>query len=150
MQDYSKQQKDSQCLGKSSFDYALYPHKGNWQAGQVFKQVSSHNQRLNILQVAKNHGSWPKKRSFLKLQPDDLVITAVKKAEKDHASVIRFFNPTEKTITGSVHLDFDISSAHYVTLEEEPLSECKVSNNTVSFEAASKKIVSVKIFANPE
>jgi alpha-mannosidase len=150
MQDHSKEQKDSQCLGKSTFRYAVYPHKGNWQTGDVFKQVSSHNQEMNILQVGKNNGTWLKKRSFIQLEPTDLQITAVKKAESDDAFVIRFFNPTKDKLKGSIKLDFDIASAHYVTLEEKPLEQCKAKDNTISIEAAGKKIVTVKIFPTPE
>ena len=146
LQDYSKEQKGSQCLGKNTYRYALYPHKGNWETGEVFKQAFSHNQRMSILQVGKNRGCWPKQKSFLKLEPDVLVITGIKKAEHDDAFVIRFFNPTEREITGTLHLDFNVSSTRYVTLEEKPLEKCTVIEKSIAIKAGKKKIVTVKIY----
>ena len=145
MQDYSKEQKGSQCLGKNIFRYALYPHRGNWETGEVFKQTFSHNQRMNILQLGKNRGTWAQRRSFLQLKPDCLVVTAIKKADEGGAIVVRFFNPTEKTITGSLHTDFKIVAAWYVTLEETPLKECTIKGNAIMVEAGSKKIITVMI-----
>ena len=145
MQDYSKEQKGSQCLGKNTFRYAIYPHKGNWETGEVFKQTYSHNQQLNIVQVGKNYGKWAKRRSFLRLEPDTLVITGIKKAENDEAIIVRCFNPSMKKITGFLHLDFIIVSAHYVTLEEKPLQKCEVRENIIIVNIKKKKIVTIKI-----
>jgi len=145
MQDYSKEQKGSQCLGKSVFRYSLYPHSGNWDTGNVFAQMHSHNQRLSILQVGKNRGTWLKENSFLRLEPDTLVISAIKKAETGNAMIVRFYNPTERTLTGFLHLNFSFQSAEYVTLEEKTLSACIWEKGRVAVEAGAKKIVTIKI-----
>ena len=34
-QDYTHL-KGSQCLGKSSYNLAIYPHKGDWQLGEAY------------------------------------------------------------------------------------------------------------------
>ncbi len=143
LQDYSQEQKGSQCLGKSVFRYALYPHSGNWERGEVFKQASGHNYVTNILQVAKNRGAWPQTRSFLHLQPETLVLSAVKWAEAGDTVVVRFYNPTDREITGVLHLDAAIRSARYLTLEEKPLQDCDVVESGVSVTAGAKKIVTI-------
>ncbi len=146
MQDYSKEQKGSQCLGKSVFRHSLYPHSGNWETGEVFAQTQDHNQRLSILQVGKNRGTWPKQKSFVRLEPETLVIAAIKKAETDDAMVIRFYNPTERTIKGFLFVNFDFQSAEFVTLEEKALSACTSQKGRIVVVAECKKIVTVKIY----
>ncbi|MBN1350755.1 hypothetical protein JXJ21_15160 [candidate division KSB1 bacterium] len=146
MQDYSKEQKGSQCLGRHVYRYALYPHTGDWEQGAVFNQTSGHNCIMNVFQVGKNRGTWQKQRSFLKLEPSVLVITGIKRAEQDEAFVIRFFNPTKRKIEGTLRFDFDIASAICVTLEEKAVAACQIKGSVVKVEVGAKKIITIKIY----
>ena len=151
LQDYSKEQKGSQCLGKHVFRYALYPHVGDWEQGEIFHQVSEHNRPMNILQVAKNRGTWPRQRSFLHLQPEVLQITAIKKAEEGEALIIRFYNPTDRKIVGRLVLEGTVAQVRYLTLEEKPLSISPAfaqQDNLceIAVQAGAKKIVTLEVF----
>ncbi|NLP10979.1 hypothetical protein GX408_11355, partial [bacterium] len=150
LQDYSKEQKGSQCLGKSVFHYALYPHAGDWEQGMVFAQTKAHNRPMNILQAAKNKGSWPKQHSFLHLEPEVLQITAVKKAEQGDALIVRFYNPTGRMMKGMLRIAYPVKSARYLTLEEKPVLEDlevirRDQESEIPIQAGAKKIVTLEL-----
>ncbi|OVE78549.1 hypothetical protein BVY01_05135 [bacterium I07] len=145
MQDYSKEQKGSQCLGEQVFNYSIYPHSGSWET-DVFKQTTLHNQAMNILQVARNNGNGPKERSFMKLEPEGLIITGIKAAEEGDAWIVRFFNPSGKSIKGSLTLERPVGRCDLVTLEEKTVESCAIHNNKIVFEISSKQIMTLKIF----
>jgi len=147
MQDYSKEQKGSQCLGKHCYQLALYPHAGDWEAGNVFRQTALHNSPVNILQVGKNRGAWPGERSFLRIDPESLIISAIKKAEYADALVVRCFNPTDHALVGRIRLDFQIHAAQTITLEEKPIAPCPIENRAICIEVGPKKICTVMIEA---
>ncbi|HPN36453.1 MAG TPA: glycoside hydrolase family 38 C-terminal domain-containing protein [bacterium] len=154
LQDYSKEQKGSQCLGRSVFHYALYPHAGDWEQGRVFAQTEAHNRPLNILQAAKNRGSWPKRHSFLQLEPEVLQITAVKKAEQGDTLIVRFYNPTDRTVAGMLNIAQPVHSARYLTLEEKPVStDLEVVEgdqaSKIPVQAGAKKIVTLELVWRP-
>ncbi|HPI74149.1 MAG TPA: glycosyl hydrolase-related protein, partial [bacterium] len=149
-----KEQKGSQCLGRSVFHYALYPHAGDWEQGRVFAQTEAHNRPLNILQAAKNRGSWPKRHSFLQLEPEVLQITAVKKAEQGDTLIVRFYNPTDRTVAGMLNIAQPVHSARYLTLEEKPVStDLEVVEgdqaSKIPVQAGAKKIVTLELVWRP-
>jgi len=150
LQDYSKEQKGSQCLGRSAFHYALYPHAGNWEQGRVFMQTRAHNRPMNILQAGKNRGSWPKQHSFLHLEPEVLQITAVKKAEQGDTLIMRFYNPTERTVAGILRIAQPVKNARYLSLEEKPVSmDLEVvtqgMESEIPIQAGAKKIITLEL-----
>ncbi len=57
-QDYTHL-KGSQCLGKSTYNLALYPHKGDWQNGEVYKEALNFNNPLSLVQTGKANGKLP-------------------------------------------------------------------------------------------
>ena len=110
--------KGSQCLGKSSYKLALYPHKGDWRNGEVYKEALNFNNPLSLVQTGKARGKLPAEMSFMKVTPEELVFSALKKSEDANAFVLRIYNPTNKKIDGKVVSFNKISKVEQVTLEE--------------------------------
>ncbi len=88
-QDYTHK-KGSQCLGKSSYRLAVFPHIGNWEEGKVYHEALNFNNSIKLFQTGKAEGNLPSDLSFMKITPDDLVFSALKKAE-DEADEVLFF-----------------------------------------------------------
>ncbi len=44
------------------------------------------------MQLDQHQGSLPAQYSFLKVEPDNVVVTALKKAEDDNALIVRYFD----------------------------------------------------------
>lgn len=138
--------KGSQCLGKSSYHLAIYPHKGNWQDGDVYKEAINFNNHLSVVQSGKSKGKLPSELSFVKVTPDDLVFSALKKSEDGNGFVLRVYNPTEKDIEGKVEFYNSIFKVEQVTLEEVLLKEIYLNDkNSFLVSLAKKKIGTYKL-----
>jgi mannosylglycerate hydrolase len=144
-QDYTHL-KGSQCLGKSSYNLAIYPHKGDWQVGEVYKEALNFNNHISLVQTSKANGELPSELSFIKVTPDDLVFSALKQSEDENGFVLRIYNPTEKDIEGKVEFYNSLSKVEHVTLEEVLINEINLSDKrSFAVSLAKKKIGSFRI-----
>jgi len=94
----------AQCQGEHVFQYALVPHMGTWIQAKTYQEAHRHNVPLRAKTTDIHKGKLPLKMSFLSIEPDNLVITAIKKAESRNALIVRFYNITEETVQGKVSL----------------------------------------------
>ncbi len=139
--------KGSQSLGEHEFNYFVYPHKGNWDSGDVMQEADSFNVPLEIAQAGPYKGSLPKKFSFIELKGKGLMLSTIKKAEDSDNIIVRVYNPTKRKIACELKLFRNIAKADFVNLNEKVLnsSELKIYKNKISFEARAKKIITLKI-----
>jgi len=77
--------------GHHHFRYALYPHAGDWKQAMTVRHGYDFNFHLQGLQVEAHTGSLPAEHSFVGITPDDVVLTAMKKAEDSHALIFHFY-----------------------------------------------------------
>mgnify|MGYP000023419464 CR=1 FL=1 len=135
-----------QNLGVHRYRYAIYPHKGDWRTGEVFKEAYIHNSRLRAVECGGQKGTLPKDCSFMEITPTDLIISAVKQSEDGNALIVRFFNPTDETATGSIRFFKPLAEAILVNLLEEPLEQLRLNDeHTVILKVPKKKIMTVKL-----
>ena len=144
-QDYTHL-KGSQCLGKSSYNLAIYPHKGDWQVGEVYEEALNFNNHISLVQTGKANGNLPSELSFMKVTPDKLVFSALKKSEDGNGFVLRIYNPTEQDIEGKVEFYNSISKVEKITLEEVLVKEINlIDKKSFTVSLAKKKIGTFKI-----
>jgi mannosylglycerate hydrolase len=144
-QDYTHL-KGSQCLGKSSYRMAIYPHKGDWQFGDVYKEALNFNNHISLVQTGKANGALASELSFMNVTPDDLTFSALKKSEDGNDFVLRVYNPTEKDVEGKVEFYNPISKVEQVTLEEIFVREINLNDkNSFTVSLNKKKIGTYKI-----
>ncbi len=77
--------------GVHEFTYSLYPHAGDWKEALTVRRGYDLNYPLLTYQAEKHAGTLPGRFSFLNIQGDNVVLTAVKKAEDDEEIVLRFY-----------------------------------------------------------
>ncbi len=143
------QQPLAQCPGKHEFRYALYPHKGNWSDGDVEKQAQIFTAPMRIAQCSAHTGTIKSSsQSFLKIGPEKLVLTAIKKAEDEDAIVVRFFNPTDENVEGELFFYVKLRQANLITLEELVIGNLALSgeNHQVRISVKPKEIMSIMLF----
>jgi len=136
---------DAQCLGRNEFEYSIVPHEGEWKDAKVWQLAHGFNASFEIAESSLHPGSLPKETSMISLQPDELIITAIKKAESDDALVIRFYNISDQPVTGKLALCSPIDKAMVTNLLEEPLEEILGSENLV-FPVKGHQIVTLKLW----
>lgn len=81
---------DAQELKSYLYEYSVYPHEGDWRDAESYKQAHQFNFPLQTLQLPKDV-NIVHKRSFLKIEPENVVLSALKKAEDGDNVIIRFY-----------------------------------------------------------
>jgi len=82
------------------------------------------------------------------IEPDELVLSAVKKAERKDALILRLYNITDKEIAGKVKFYKPIKEAVPVDLNEKPMDDQPLkgsSEGLLNLKVGPSKIVSVKL-----
>ncbi len=173
MQDYSKVDKGSQCIGKNTYRYAFMPHAGDWEEGNVWGESERFNLSFGIAQFAPTeHGKNGLVHSFLELENEKLNVSAVKLSEDGEGYVVRIFNPSDNAVKTSIRLnggmapiekaqspverqkaEFELpaysgkkwSEVKLVSLEEKDIETLTMKEDGfVDFEITGKKILTIK------
>jgi alpha-mannosidase len=77
--------------GPNHFRYALYPHAGTWQDALSVRRGYEFNYGLIASPMASHTGELGAEHSFLAVSSDNVVVTAMKKAEDDHSLIFHLY-----------------------------------------------------------
>lgn len=100
--------------------YALYPHAGDWKQALTVRRGYDYNYPLHAAQVLEHDGVLPAEHSFIKVTPENVVLTAVKKAEDANALILHFYEWAGKETQAEVEVPAGASSAELTDLMENP------------------------------
>jgi len=79
----------AQCPGHHVFEYAVVPHAGDWSA--CFREAHAFNAPLRAALTGIHQGSLPSAGSFVTVEPDTVVVSAVKAAEMGDGLIVRVY-----------------------------------------------------------
>ncbi|HNZ47510.1 MAG TPA: glycoside hydrolase family 38 C-terminal domain-containing protein [Candidatus Hydrogenedentes bacterium] len=133
----------SQSPGHHEFTYRIHPHAGNYAEGAVLEEADDLVAPLEPVQAGVCKGRAPLRQGFLTVSPASLLLSAVKQAEDGAGWVIRLFNPTERTIEGSVTPPPSVTGAALLTLEEKRQETLSLEAGQLHLSVAPKKIVTL-------
>ncbi|MEM3547178.1 MAG: glycoside hydrolase family 38 C-terminal domain-containing protein [Candidatus Bathyarchaeia archaeon] len=105
--------------------YSLYPHEGNWTAALSFRRGFELNHPLEAIAVTKPSGMRginPEVMSFLEVEPENIVVTCLKKAEDSEDIVLRFYEATGLETDVKLKFGFQVKGVQELDLIERPLS----------------------------
>ncbi|MDO8685011.1 MAG: glycoside hydrolase family 38 C-terminal domain-containing protein, partial [Armatimonadota bacterium] len=114
---------DAQCLGKHTFRYAVLPHAGDWKKAQVWRHAHQHNVPLRPIITSVHPGRQPREKSFIRVEPANLIVSALKKSDRDGSLILRIYNTTGEDATASIKVGFPIKSGTLANLNEEPVGK---------------------------
>jgi len=77
--------------GHHHFAYALYPHEGDWKQALTVRHGYEYNYPFASRQVSAHSGILPPQYSFVSVQPDNVVLTAMKKAEDSQSLIFHAY-----------------------------------------------------------
>jgi len=77
--------------GHHHFSYALYPHAGDWKQALTVRHGYEFNYQLQAMQVDAHTGSLPAEHSFASVEPENVVLTAMKKAEDSDSLIFHAY-----------------------------------------------------------
>ena len=135
----------SQSLGLNEWRYAILPHSGGWQEGNLFSEAEKFTLPLETAQAGKGKGDLPKQLSFFEVQPQKIILSALKKCEHRDTMVMRLFNPGIEEITAQIIFNMSIKGAWLTNMNEERREEIEADDKILSITFAAKKIITVEI-----
>ena len=78
-------------MGQQHFSYALYPHAGTWKEALTVRHGWEYDYPLQAVVTTAHAGTLPPSHSFASVTPDNVVLTAVKKAEDANGLIFRVY-----------------------------------------------------------
>ncbi len=92
--------------GMQTFSYLLLPHKNSWKESPII-QRSQELQRKAIPIIETYHkGDLPQTNSFISLESDHAVISAVKKSEDGKSLIVRMYETHKTEASGILKVPF--------------------------------------------
>jgi alpha-mannosidase len=134
----------AQELGHHSYAYSVYPFSGDWVKAGVHRRAYETSLPLSAYQI--NVISEEDTCHTFSLEPDNLVISALKKAEDDDTIILRFFETTGQSCRARLQLPPQISNMIITNLmeqEEEALAIRK--DQTVELSVSPFEIITLKL-----
>ncbi len=84
---------EAQCIGEHTFHYALIPHRS--ATVETIHAAQAFNAPLRAVATLAHAGALPSKGSWVEVEPENLLVTAIKEAEDGRGLVVRFWNTSE-------------------------------------------------------
>jgi alpha-mannosidase len=136
--------------GHHHFSYALYPHAGDWKQALTVRHGYEYNYNLQAMQVDARAGSQPARKSTIQPEAQNIVLTAVKKAEDSNALTLRFYEWTGKDGAVRLRIPKGAASAELTNLlEDQNGATVAIDGDTISVPTHPYEIVTVKIAYPP-
>ncbi|HSZ00786.1 MAG TPA: alpha-mannosidase [Terriglobales bacterium] len=130
--------------GHHEFTYSLYPHAGTWRDAQTVRRGYELNYKLLAIQSQKHDGALQAEHSFVRIEADNVVLTAVKKSEDDDSLVLRFYEWAGKEVDVKLHLPAGAQSASETDLMEKSIAELAVHDDIVTVHTKLYEIKTIK------
>lgn len=135
---------DYHQTGHHSYSFSITSHKAGWKNGIHFGRASN-EPLFAVVDPQKNAtANLGESQSFLKVKQDNIIVTAMKKAENEDAMVIRLYNFDDED--SDVDLSFwkSFDAAIKTNLIEEEEESLGMKNNNLQMKAGHHEIVTLK------
>jgi alpha-mannosidase len=107
-------------MGHHHFHYALYPHAGTWKDALTVRHGYEYNYPLTAVVTTAHAGTLPAEHSFVSVAPENVVLTAVKKAEDANGLIFRVYEWAGKAATVEFHVPQGATGATVTNMMETP------------------------------
>jgi len=129
--------------GVHTFTYSLYPHVQDWRNGTI-REANELNYPLICLPASSHSGPLPSSHSFVSVEPENVVLEAMKQAEDSDALILRLVEYFGQETTASVTLPQPPRRAWLVNLLETEL-EALAPQDPLRVPIGPHRIVTVKV-----
>ena len=133
-------------MGHQHFHYALYPHAGTWKDADTIRHGWEYDYPLQAVVTTAHAGTLPAEHSFASVGPENVVLTAVKKAEDANALIFRAYEWAGKGTTAEFHVPPGATGATVTNLMEKPEgAPLTISGDTVRAPIRPYEILTVRV-----
>ncbi|HUB31352.1 MAG TPA: glycoside hydrolase family 38 C-terminal domain-containing protein [Terracidiphilus sp.] len=132
--------------GHHDFHYALYPHSGTWKDAMTVRRGWEYNYPLQAVVTTAHAGSLPAEHSFASVEPENVVLTAVKKAEDAKGLILRCYEWAGKDGTVEFHVPAGATAATVTNMMETPQGDpLRVSGDVVKAPIHPFEILTIRV-----
>jgi len=105
-------------MGHHHFHYALYPHAGTWKDALTVRHGYEYSYPLTAVVTTAHAGALPAQHSFASVGPENVVLTAVKKAEDAKGLIFRVYEWAGKESVAEFHVPAGATGATVTNMQE--------------------------------
>lgn len=128
-------------FGDLEYNYALYPHTGDWDEGKVMQEAYKFKVPVKAIQGVTREGQLPATGSIITVDPTEKVmLSALKMAESGEGIVIRLWNTTGETLDLNVSTILPVKEVKRMRLDETILEDVDFANGKFSMKMTPHKI----------
>jgi alpha-mannosidase len=136
--------------GRQEFTYSLLPHAATWkEAGTVLRGYELNNPLL-VRVVSPHTGALPATHSFVQLDPQNLVLTAMKKAEDGDGIIFRFYEWAGRGVAAHLRLPSRATRAVETNLMEKEEKPLAITEGAVTMQVGPYEIKALKVEFAPK
>ena len=111
-------------FGKMEYEYAIYPHSGNYVDAGCLKASLAHKVPLKAVQAVTKDGILPSKASFFTTNQEGKVFTsAIKQSEDGNGIIIRLYNITGEELPLELNTILPVKKIERVRMDETYIGE---------------------------
>ena len=133
-------------MGHHHIQYALYPHAGSWKDAMTERRGWEYNYPLSAVVTTSHPGMLPGEHSFASAEPENVVLTAVKKAEDTKGLIFRVYEWAGKAATVEFHVPAGATGATVTNLMETAEgSPLEVTGNVVKAPIKPYEILTIRV-----
>lgn len=140
-----KEPDEAADMGEHIFTYSIMPHSGDYIEAQTVRQAYQLNVPMRSLVTKSSKGSLPKEKSFFAVDAENVVLETVKKAEKEEATILRFYECHNQRATVTVKTDVPFKRVYECDLMEDNTGSVASKGGEFSFEIRPFEIKTFKL-----
>ena len=121
-------------MGEHIFTYSLMPHEGSYVEAETVRRAYELNVPMRTLVADPHTGELPAAHSFFSVNAPNVVLETVKKAERDGATILRFYECHNRRGRLNVSVGIPFKRVRECDLMETAIADVPSENGSFSFE----------------
>jgi len=134
---------DAMELKEYTFKYSAYPHRGDWKKAGSYRQGYEFNCNLKAVQLCREN-KFMRERSFLKIEPGNILMTALKPSLDMEGIIIRFYEASGVKTEAVLSLFKKPERIAMTNMLEQELEELGMDGNNIKVNLDPFEIMTIK------
>lgn len=136
--------------GPVEITYHLYPHRGDYVEGEVYKQALSIWSPLKVIAGKGKRRVALREYTIAWIEPEYVIPSAIKRAEDGDGYIMRIYNPTDKDVEAKIVLSRRLAEktrrvVETNVVEDEEVGELRVKDGVIRLRLGPYKVKTLKI-----
>ena len=129
-------------FGKLEYEYAIYPHMGDWAEGRVLQNAYDFKVDIKAIKGVTKSGVLPTTASLITVNPvDKVMVAAIKQAEDGEGTVIRVWNTTGEDLDLEVSTILPVKAVKEVRLDETFIRDVDFADGKFAVKMGAHKVM---------